>query len=203
MWLRTRQTAEAGWEAKSIFWVSHLQFFNWEKPFFCFNFVFLLQLTFHIILYLFQVYSIVVRQLYNLWSDFTPLFPIMPVPLGTCAVLQSSEIPAMWLQIKFLRTHSWWCTVVVAGKKKNRKPPTGFSPGRVAHLVGASFHTPKGFGFDPQSGHVWKEAYRCFSFISVFLSPTSSLSKINKYILGWKLKKKKSPTVFRSSLSES
>ena len=78
-------------------------------------------------------------------------------------------------------------------KKKNRKPPTGFSPGRVAHLVGASFHTPKGFGFDPQSGHVWKEAYRCFSFISVFLSPSSSLSKINKYILGWKLKKKKKP----------
>lgn len=33
-----------------------------------------------------------------------------------------------------------------------------------------------------------------FSLISMFLSPPSSICKINKYILGWRLKKKKTKT---------
>ena len=70
------------------------------------------------------------------------------------------------------------------------------SPGQVAQLVGASSCTAKGLcsipsqgtylhcGFDPQLGHVQEATDGCFSLSSL-------PSKINKYNLGWGLKKKK------------
>ena len=42
------------------------------------------------------------------------------------------------------------------------------------------------WGFDPRSRGVWETTNGC-SHINVSLSVTSSLSKINKHILGWRL----------------
>ena len=55
--------------------------------------------------------------------------------------------------------------------RKLTKPKHGEEPGWVSELAGVSSHTPKDYGFDP-----W--------FTPMFLSLPSSLSKINKYILG-------------------
>lgn len=49
------------------------------------------------------------------------------------------------------------------------------SPGQVAEWVGALSHAPKGFEFDPQGAYE-RQPVRCFSFTSVFLSLSLSLS---------------------------
>ena len=60
--------------------------------------------------------------------------------------------------------------------------------GQVAQLVEVLSHIPKGCGFDSQLGDIWEATNQCFSLTWMFLVLPSSLSKINKYILGWGLK---------------
>ena len=73
----------------------------------------------------------------------------------------------------------------------------------MAKLVGVSPHTPKGCGFDSQSGYIPRLSIRSlvrthiggnqWVFLSNIdgslrlspLTPTSSLSKVNEHILGW------------------
>ena len=68
--------------------------------------------------------------------------------------------------------------------------------GQVAWWVGVSSHTPNGCRFNPQSGHVWEAMDGCFSLtsmcLSVCLPPSSPFPKKSiKYILRWRVKKKK------------
>ena len=67
--------------------------------------------------------------------------------------------------------------------------------GRVAQLIGASSYTSKGCSFNPWSGHipglwVWSPMLLSHTDVSLSLSSPSSLSKINKHILGWGFLKK-------------
>ena len=68
-------------------------------------------------------------------------------------------------------------------------------PGQLAQLAGVPSHTARECGFSPRSGPIprfdfwlgcmWEATSQCFSLTSMFLSLSSSLSKINKRILGW------------------
>ena len=92
---------------------------------------------------------------------------VVPQPLSSGCTLASRNI--------------FWDDALVQGSSR---------PGRMVLLVGALSHTPKGGGFDPQLVRVSEATNWYLSLTSMFLSLLSSLSKINKHILGQGLKKK-------------
>ena len=63
-------------------------------------------------------------------------------------------------------------TVTSGSIKKQRH-----SPGQMAQLLGASSHTPKGWGFDPWLGRLLEATDGCFSFTLTFLSLPTPLSQ--------------------------
>ena len=84
------------------------------------------------------------------------------------------------------------------------------SPVQGAQWVALSCHTPNGCGFDPQSGGIWEAIDWCFSlslfFFFFFVSPpslppspsSSTLSRINKHVLGWGFNKATSKRLMHS-----
>ena len=94
----------------------------------------------------------------------------------------SSLVPADWRgSIRWMDRKSWTGGSVGWSILPYMKNVVGSIPTHGTYL---------GCGFDSWLGRLWEATNQCFSLTLMFLSLPAPLSKINKYILRWGLKKK-------------